>query len=113
MPPRSTAFGVFDTGFGMAWFLGSWPMGVLYDVSLTGLIIFSMLFQLASLPVVPHERSVATTRGGLEATDGVGRHRPRPRTDDLKLSRLPAMRFTTPASLNECATDRPANCHGS
>jgi len=36
-----------------------------------------------------------------------------PGPTDLKLSRLPAMGFTTPASLNECATDRPANCHGS
>jgi len=51
MPPRGTAFGVCDTGFGTAWFLGSWPMGVLYDVFLTGLIIFSVLFQLASLPL--------------------------------------------------------------
>jgi predicted MFS family arabinose efflux permease len=48
---RSTAFGVFDTGFGIAWFLGSWLMGVLYDVSLTGLIVFSVLCQLASLPL--------------------------------------------------------------
>jgi MFS family permease len=48
---RSTAFGVFDAGFGMAWFLGSWLMGVLYEVSLTSLIIFSMLFQFASLPL--------------------------------------------------------------
>jgi MFS family permease len=48
---RSTAFGVFDTGFGIAWFLGSWLMGVFYEVSLIGLIIFSMLFQLASLPL--------------------------------------------------------------
>src|SRR5207248_306022 len=28
---RSTAFGLFDTGFGIAWFLGSWLMGVLYQ----------------------------------------------------------------------------------
>ncbi len=48
---RSTAFGVFDTGFGIAWFLGSWLMGVLYDVSLTALIVFSVLCQLASLPL--------------------------------------------------------------
>jgi predicted MFS family arabinose efflux permease len=49
---RGTAFGVFDTCFGIAWFLGSWLMGVLYDVSLIGLIGFSVLCQLASLPLL-------------------------------------------------------------
>jgi hypothetical protein len=28
---RSTAFWVFDTGFGIAWFVGSAAMGWLYD----------------------------------------------------------------------------------
>jgi MFS family permease len=48
---RGTAFGVFDTCFGIAWFLGSWLMGVLYEVSLIGLIGFSVLCQLASVPL--------------------------------------------------------------
>ena len=48
---RSTAFGVFDTGFGIAWFLGSASMGFLYDVSIPALIAFSVVFQLAALPV--------------------------------------------------------------
>jgi MFS family permease len=47
---RSTAFGVFDTVFGIAWFAGSAGMGWLYDQSLTGLIVFSVLLQLAALP---------------------------------------------------------------
>jgi MFS family permease len=47
---RSTAFGVFDTIFGIAWFAGSAGMGWLYDQSLTGLIVFSVLLQLAALP---------------------------------------------------------------
>jgi predicted MFS family arabinose efflux permease len=47
---RSTAFGVFDTGFGVAWFAGSAAMGVLYDVSITSLILFSVLAQSAALP---------------------------------------------------------------
>ncbi|MGA9778486.1 MAG: MFS transporter [Limisphaerales bacterium] len=52
VPPdkRSTAFGVFDTIFGVAWFIGSAAMGWLYDQSITGLIVFSVLFQLAALP---------------------------------------------------------------
>lgn len=48
---RSTAFGVFDTGFGVAWFAGSAIMGVLYDKSIPALIVFSMLLQLSALPV--------------------------------------------------------------
>ncbi len=52
VPPgkRSTAFGVFDTVFGVAWFAGSAGMGWLYDKSVTGLIVFSVLLQLAALP---------------------------------------------------------------
>src|SRR5229473_2952653 len=48
---RSTAFGLFDTVFGIAWFLGSAAMGFLYDKSLSSLIVFSMVSQLAALPV--------------------------------------------------------------
>ncbi len=49
---RSTAFGVFDTGFGIAWFLGSATMGFLYSRSITALVIFSVVVQLAALPVL-------------------------------------------------------------
>ena len=48
---RSTAFGVFDTGFGIAWFLGSWMMGVLYQRSIVAVIIFSVGIQLVALPI--------------------------------------------------------------
>jgi Major Facilitator Superfamily len=48
---RSTAFGVFDTAFGIAWFLGSAAMGILYTVSMTAMIIFSIVLQLAALPL--------------------------------------------------------------
>lgn len=48
---RSTAFGVFDTGFGLFWFAGSAIMGFLYDVSLPALIAFSVALQLAALPI--------------------------------------------------------------
>lgn len=49
---RGTAFGVFDTGFGIAWFLGSAAMGLLYDRSIPALIVFSVVLQLAALPVL-------------------------------------------------------------
>jgi predicted MFS family arabinose efflux permease len=48
---RSTAFGLFDTGFGVAWFLGSAIMGLLYDRSIPALIVFSVVLQLLALPV--------------------------------------------------------------
>src|SRR5882762_3008511 len=53
IPPqkRSTAFGLFDTGFGIAWFLGSAAMGLLYDKSILAVVIFSVVLQLLSLPV--------------------------------------------------------------
>jgi MFS family permease len=49
---RSTAFGVFDTGFGVAWFLGSAAMGLLYDKSILVLVLFSVVLQIAALPVL-------------------------------------------------------------
>lgn len=48
---RSTAFGVFDTGFGVAWFAGSAIMGLLYDKSIPALVVFSVILQLLALPV--------------------------------------------------------------
>lgn len=53
IPPnkRSTAFGFFDAAFGIAWFAGSWLMGVLYDESIVALVILSVVLQLLSLPI--------------------------------------------------------------
>jgi len=54
IPPqkRSTAFGLFDTGFGVAWFLGSATMGLLYDKSVVAVALFSTILQLAAIPVI-------------------------------------------------------------
>jgi predicted MFS family arabinose efflux permease len=49
---RGTAFGIFDTGFGIAWFAGSAVMGVLYDKSIPALVVFSVVLQLLALPVM-------------------------------------------------------------
>ncbi len=49
---RATGFGVFNAGFGLAWFSGSTLMGILYDRSLTVLSLFSVAAQLASLPLL-------------------------------------------------------------
>jgi MFS family permease len=47
---RSTAFGMFDTVFGIAWFAGSAGMGLLYNKSILILIVVSVVLQLAALP---------------------------------------------------------------
>ena len=49
---RSTAFGVFDTAFGIAWFAGSAVMGLLYGKSILALVLFSLVLQFAALPVL-------------------------------------------------------------
>jgi MFS family permease len=54
IPPnkRSTAFGLFDTGYGIAWFLGSAAMGLLYHKSILAVALFSAVLQLAALPIL-------------------------------------------------------------
>jgi MFS family permease len=49
---RATGYGVFNTGFGIAWFAGSALMGILYDRSIVAMVIFSMTAQIASLPLL-------------------------------------------------------------
>jgi MFS family permease len=49
---RATGYGVFNAGFGLAWFVGSAVMGILYDRSLIVLAVFSVAAQLTSLPLL-------------------------------------------------------------
>lgn len=49
---RGTAYGLFNTGYGILWFVGSALMGFFYDFSIPALIGFSMLTQLASVPLL-------------------------------------------------------------
>lgn len=48
---RGSAYGIFNTIYGFSWFAGSLLMGVLYSISITYLVIFSVLIQLISVPV--------------------------------------------------------------
>ncbi|HEY9125071.1 MAG TPA: MFS transporter [Bacteroidales bacterium] len=48
---KATGFGVFNAVFGLFWFLGSFLMGWLYDMSIIWLIAFSVVMQLASVPL--------------------------------------------------------------
>lgn len=40
---RATGYGIFECSFGVFWFLGSWLLGVLYDVSIPAMIAVSVL----------------------------------------------------------------------
>lgn len=48
---RATGYGIFECAFGIAWFLGSWLLGVLYDISIPAMISVSVVFQLAAIPL--------------------------------------------------------------
>lgn len=51
MDKRATAYGIFSTGYGLAWFLGSAVMGILCDRSIIALVIFSISLQLLAIPI--------------------------------------------------------------
>ena len=48
---RATGYGIFECSFGAFWFLGSWLMGALYDVSIPAMIAVSVIAQLAAIPL--------------------------------------------------------------
>lgn len=48
---RATGYGMFECSFGVCWFLGSWLLGVLYDVCLPAMIGISVAAQLAAIPL--------------------------------------------------------------
>ena len=48
---RATGYGVFECSFGIFWFLGSWILGVLYDVNITAMVAVSVASQLAAIPL--------------------------------------------------------------
>lgn len=48
---RGSAYGVFSTIYGFSWFVGSFAMGIIYDFSISLMVIFSFLAQI--IAVVP------------------------------------------------------------
>jgi MFS family permease len=50
-PRRASAYGIFQTGYGLFWFLGSLLMGLLYENFLNYLIAFSVVSQLLAIPI--------------------------------------------------------------
>ncbi|WP_332238221.1 MFS transporter [Sporolactobacillus sp. KGMB 08714] len=49
---RATGFGIFNTAFGLFWFMGSFIMGAIYSISLPALAGISVLLQLGAIPVL-------------------------------------------------------------
>jgi len=56
---RGFAYGIFNTAYGASWFLGSFIMGMLYDFSLSYLILFAIVMELISVPVLVLVRRAA------------------------------------------------------
>ncbi len=48
---RASAYGLFTAGYGIFWFLGSAVLGILYGISIPALILFSVVIELAALPL--------------------------------------------------------------
>lgn len=48
---RATGYGIFECSFGVFWFLGSWALGALYDVSIPAMVAVSVTTQLAAIPL--------------------------------------------------------------
>jgi MFS family permease len=65
---RNLAFGLFYSGYGAGWLLGSVATGLLYDRSRPALIVFSIAAQLASMVVFAiagrGNRRARTTQAG-------------------------------------------------
>jgi MFS family permease len=59
---RGSAYGLFNTGFGVFWFLGSALMGILYDLSFPSMIAFSVTAQFVSVPLFLWINRLKTTK---------------------------------------------------
>jgi MFS family permease len=56
---RGTAYGIFNTGYGVFWFVGSALMGIFYDFSIPLLVAFSMATQIVSIALLIQVKSIS------------------------------------------------------
>ena len=49
---RGMAYGIFNTAYGLSWFLGSTLTGLFYDISILYIIFFSIAVELISFPLL-------------------------------------------------------------
>ncbi len=61
---RNLAFGLFYTGYGVGWLVGSVTTGLLYKHSIAAVIAFTVTVQLASVPLFVIARRAGRAHGG-------------------------------------------------
>ncbi len=49
---KGSAYGIFNSMYGISWFIGSIIMGVLYDISVASLVTFSIIVEVLTLPLL-------------------------------------------------------------
>lgn len=49
---RGLAYGIFNTVYGASWFIGGALMGILYDLSIRYVIIFAIVMEAISIPIL-------------------------------------------------------------
>ncbi len=64
---RASAFGIFTGGYGIAWFAGSTVIGLLFGVSLPLVAAFSIVAEVAALPLFIAARRRLSTTGATTA----------------------------------------------
>jgi MFS family permease len=60
----ASAYGLFNLAYGVAWFAGSAAMGLLYDASISALVVFSVAAELLAVPLLLR---VASQHGALRS----------------------------------------------
>ncbi|HTP59136.1 MAG TPA: MFS transporter [Spirochaetia bacterium] len=60
---RASSFGVFNTGYGIFWFVGSALIGVIYGFSIPAVVVFSVASQLVAVPLYLWIASPRSGRG--------------------------------------------------
>jgi predicted MFS family arabinose efflux permease len=48
---RPSAYGLFTAAYGVAWFMGSAAIGLLYDSSVLAAVVFCLVLELSAVPV--------------------------------------------------------------
>lgn len=62
---RATGYGIFEFSFGVFWFLGSWLLGTLYDISIPLMVGISAGMQLLAIPFYWNADRTTDRTGGL------------------------------------------------
>jgi predicted MFS family arabinose efflux permease len=64
---RGTAYGIFNTIYGAAWLVGNTVIGTLYNHSLSGILAYVALVEIAALLLLALTRNIARPAGPASA----------------------------------------------